>query len=115
LQNLNSKDYVIYYFKDDKVNETPVKEIIIQCLPAKATAKWFVDAQTGMLAKTISRQSGQNGPADVESFFSDYRDVDGVKFAFKTIQHADGKKQMEMDITSIKVNSGVKEELFKKP
>jgi len=115
MQNLNSKDYVIYYNKDDKVQEIPATCVIVKFIPAKATTTWFLDAQTGMLLKSISRQNGQSGPADAEAFYSDYRDVDGVKCAFKTMQQVDGKKQLEIELTSVKINSNVKEDLFKKP
>jgi hypothetical protein len=115
LQNLESKDYSIYFYKEDKVNETPAKGIIVKYLPAKALAKWFIDAQTGMILKSVTRKVGQAGPMDAETFYSDYRDVEGVKVAFKSMQQADGKKQMDMELNSIKINSGVKEDLFKKP
>ncbi len=115
MQNLTSKDYVIYYYKDEKVQETPAAGIIVKFIPANATARWFLDAQTGMLLKSVVRQTGQSGPVDAEVFYSDYRDVDGVKFAFKTMQQSEGKKQMETALTSVKINSGVKDDLFKKP
>ena len=114
-RNLESADYVIYYFKDDKVGEKPVNVFIVKHKPSGANARWFADAQTGMLLKTVSRQAGQQGPQDVETFFDDYRDVDGVKVAFKTTQFADGKKQMEMNFGVVKLNTGVAEDLFKKP
>lgn len=115
MQNVKSKNYVIYYFKDEKVQETPAAGIIVKYVLANATAQWFLDAQTGMLLKSVVRQTGQSGPVDAEVFYSDYRDVDGVKFAFKTVQQAEGKKQMETTLSSVKINSGVKDDLFKKP
>jgi len=115
MRNLESKDYIIYFYKEDKVEQTPVQVIIVKHGPANASVRWFIDAQTGLLVKSIERRTGQAGPTDEESFFSDYRAVDGVQVAFKTLQQADGKKQMEMELSSVKINSGVKEDLFKKP
>jgi len=55
------------------------------------------------------------GPADLEELLSDYRDVDGVKIPFKVETLADGKRQALTTISSVKINSGVKDDVFKKP
>jgi outer membrane lipoprotein-sorting protein len=114
-RNIDSPNYVIYFYKDDKVNDKPANGVIVKHVPSGSSARWFLDTQTGMLVKSITRQTGQSGPQDVEEFYDDYRDVDGLKVAFKILQMADGKKQMEMLFSTVKINTGVKEETFKKP
>jgi zinc protease len=114
-RNLESADYVIYFFKDDKIGDRPVNVLIVKHKPSGANARWFVDATSGMLLKSVSREAGQQGPQDVEKLYDDYRDVDGVKVAFKTTQFVDGKKQGETTFGTVKLNAGVGEELFKKP
>jgi hypothetical protein len=40
--------------------------------------------------------------------------ADGVQFPYKTVSTADGKRVSEALINTLKVNSGVKDEVFKK-
>jgi zinc protease len=44
--------------------------------------------------------------------FSDYREVDGVKFPFAIKQSA-GPQMIEMKVIAVKINSKLKDELFR--
>jgi hypothetical protein len=49
----------------------------------------------------------------MEDTYSDFRAVDGVLFAFKTVAKADGQVASEMSFKEIKVNIAVSEADFK--
>ncbi|MGB2870048.1 MAG: pitrilysin family protein [Bacteroidota bacterium] len=115
LQNFEKPDYVVYWYKDDKVADKPVSVVYIRHTPTNASSRWFVDTQTGLVVKTISKQTGPSGPTDAEQFFSDYRNESGVILPHKMEVYMDGKKNIEMTVTGVKINSGVKDEVFKKP
>jgi len=46
------------------------------------------------------------------TWYSDYRTVDGIMFPFKIKQKL-GKQQMEFNVTSIKINTGLSDDEFK--
>ncbi len=74
----------------------------------------FIDSKTGLVMKKVLRQSGRKGPVTIEEVYADYRRADGVQFPFKTIGTSDGKKTSELTLTSVKLNTGVREDTFKK-
>jgi len=56
----------------------------IEATPSEGSSeKWFFDAQTGLLIRRDSiSESADNGKVPVETWFEDYREVDGVKLPF---------------------------------
>ncbi|HKQ73182.1 MAG TPA: hypothetical protein VJ810_05600 [Blastocatellia bacterium] len=56
----------------------------IEATPSEgASEKWFFEAQTGLLIrKEFISESAVNGKVPVETYFEDYREVDGVKLPF---------------------------------
>lgn len=115
LRNVDSPDYTIYFYKEENVNDRPATGVIVKHGPTGASSRWFFDNGSMMLVKSVTRGQGPSGPQDQEEFYEDYRDVSGVKFAFKVQQMAEGKKQMEMQLSSVQVNTGLKGDAFKKP
>lgn len=115
LKNLDSPDYTVQFFKDDKVNDKPVQVVIVRHKQTNYTVKVSIDPQTSLVVKRTYRGRTMQGPADTDELLSDYRDVDGIKIPFKMESYADGKKQSQTTINSVKVNSGVKDDVFKRP
>ena len=114
LQNFDKPDFIPQYLRDETIDGKPVNIVIVRYAPLNYAMRLFVDAQSGLVIKKIARGMTQSGPGDIEEVFSDYRAADGVQFPFKTVATSDSKKVSEVTITSIKVNGGVKEEVFKK-
>ena len=76
--------------------------------------KWiqYYDVNSGLLVKQVSTKKAPQGTFTVAITFDDYRDVDGVKFPYKFNQSV-GPQSMDMEVESIKVNSGLSDSLFK--
>jgi len=114
LQNLGNPDFTPQYWKDDTADGKTVSVVLVRYNPTKYLVRLFIDPTTGLVVKKIARGSGPSGPADVEEIYSDYRTTDGVQFPYKTVATADGKRISEAVINTVKVNTGVKDEVFKK-
>jgi len=114
LQNIDKPDFTPQYVRDETIEGKPVNIVIVRYAPLNYVMRLFIDAQSGFVLKKVARGMTQSGPGDIEEVFSDYRVADGVQFPFKTVATSDGKKVSEVTVTSVKVNAGVKEEVFKK-
>jgi len=114
LQNAEKGDYSFQYLKDDTIDGKAMSVILVRHAPTKANIQLFIDSKTGLVMKKVAKQSGQKGPVTVEEMYSDYRLADGVQFPFKTVGTSDGKKASELTLTSVKLNSGINNEVFKK-
>ena len=73
----------------------------------------FYDMETGLKVKSIKVTKGPDG-ADVKipTLFSDYKEVNGVKFPYSIIQKM-GPMELNFEIQEIKVNEGVTDADFK--
>ncbi|MBQ4819797.1 pitrilysin family protein [Aquimarina sp. MMG016] len=79
-------------------------------LSEKKTA--FFDTETGLKVKevTIQEQAGQKIPVTI--FYSNYKEVNGIKFPY-TISQSLGPQKIDFTIKEIKINEGVTDEDFK--
>ncbi len=114
LQNADRGDYVIQYLKDDAIDGNAMAVILVRHTPTKFNVQLFINSKTGLVMKKVTTQTGEKGPVTVEEVYSDYRVADGVQFPFKTVATSDGKKSSELTLTSVKLNTGIKEDEFKK-
>lgn len=75
--------------------------------------KWteFYDVTSGLKLRQIKPITAPMGQATQTVDFSDYRDVEGVKYPFRLKQTL-GSQQMEMQVTSLKVNNNLKDSIF---
>ena len=81
--------------KDKKVNDT--------------------DPSTGLPTKLVVEAMGPSGKMEVERQYSDWKDVNGVKFPFKTVIVQGGKAAGVTIVETVQTNTGVKpEEIMKK-
>ncbi len=75
--------------------------------------KWtqYYDAATGLKVKEVKPITSPQGTFNQETSFEDYRDVNGVKYPF-LLKQSLGPQKIEMKVTSVEVNTGLKDEFF---
>ena len=74
----------------------------------------YFDAKTGLQVRSDQTVETPNGKIAVESYFSDYRTVGGIKMAFKIRQLA-GPTEAIIQLTDVKVNAPVEDSAFAQP
>ena len=76
-------------------------------------AKLFLNSETLIPVKMSYQGMNMMGaPVASEEIYSDFRQVSGVKLAFKSITNQDGKKAQEATAAEIKINTEVDEKQF---
>src|SRR5262249_1407976 len=73
----------------------------------------YIDPESSMIRKRLFAVNAPGNPL-VEEQFSDYRDVDGVQFAFHATQKV-GPLSVERTVTDVKINPPLDPALFKRP
>lgn len=116
------------FYKDIKLNEVyssmkvvgRVREGFRELYKVEATPRagfaeyLFFDAETGLLTRRETQRRTSQGMTRTEFYYSDWRDVDGVKIPFKTTQSI-GKTMYVFILEDVKHNVPVDESLFKRP
>ena len=75
--------------------------------------RWFqyYSVETGLKVKESKEIQTKQGLFEQETYFSDYRQVKGLKYPFKIKQFL-GLQEIELNVTSIEVNTGLEDEVF---
>lgn len=71
----------------------------------------FYDQTSGLKLKEITTAKGPQGEMKIPVEYSDYKEVNGIKFPHKMIQSM-GPMKMNFEVKEIKINSGVSETDF---
>ena len=74
----------------------------------------FYEVESGLKIKEIKSVETPQGFFEQESFFSDYREVEKLKFPFKITQTL-GAQTIELNIEMIEINTGLQDVLFEIP
>lgn len=123
--DLNRPNVRITYLGVENVADRPAHHIYIYALPTDDTAPEterlisefhvYVDSQTLLVAKTqgflFSPEAIQNRSV-VETYYSDYRQLDDFLFPVHLTRFIDGNKDSEIVFSSVQVNAGVADTEF---
>ncbi|CAL2093569.1 Putative Zn-dependent peptidase [Tenacibaculum sp. 190524A02b] len=71
----------------------------------------FYDVKTGLKVKEVKTMKGPQGDMKVPITYSEYKDVNGIKFPHKMSQKM-GPMEMEFTVKEIKINEGVSDADF---
>lgn len=98
---------------DDAIQDHPVY-VVQGSAPGGLLATFYFDKQTHLLLRYVRRTPSPVGRVTVQQDFADYRDVDGVKFAFQySFLWLDGRFTAAID--DVKLNVPVEASEFGKP
>jgi hypothetical protein len=76
----------------------------------------YFDKETGLLVKTEARVKDEGGnEVNGETFYSDYKDVQGVKQAMKLVVKRDGKQYVEGEVSEYQLAESLDASVFAKP
>lgn len=71
----------------------------------------YYDATTGFRLRRVSTLETPQGSINRTTDYDNYKEVNGVKFPF-TVSQSAGPQQIKMDVQSIEINKGLKDEIF---
>ena len=97
----------------DTVNGKAV--MVIDAIPEQgAPVKIFFDSETGLILKQAGTRETPEGPITFESFYEDYRPIDGIKQPY-TLRQVTSRFTSVIRINEMKHNVPVDDALFRKP
>jgi hypothetical protein len=81
--------------------------------PSGNTSTNYYDVQTGLKVKEVSERPDVGGESTSTITYSDYKEVDGIKFPYTMTTDNGGNMTIELKVDNIKVNSGLSDGDFK--
>ncbi len=114
LQNIRKEGIEIQTLEPEEIKGKKVEVILIT--DAKGNSiKLAIDSETSLIVRKSYQGKTMMGPAKLEEFYSDYREVSGIKIPFHIIINSNDKKFAEVNILEVKINSQIPESLFERP
>lgn len=112
-QHASDPKYAFAVVGNEKIGDT---DATILDISADGTAlKWFVDPQTGRVLRASYSSVTQQGPAQVNTDYSDWKNFDGLTLPTSQTSTRNGEPFATEKIESIQVNPPVDPKLFEKP
>jgi outer membrane lipoprotein-sorting protein len=112
---LKDKSFTLTPLGEVKVNGRDAVGIRVASEGHKEVNLYF-DKATALLAKQERRTLDENDKeVTEETFYSGYKDVDGVKVPMKSVVHHDGQEFMEIEITEYQFLDRIDEGEFGRP
>ncbi len=97
------------------VDNQPAYAVRVTGKSGNKTSVQYFDTKTGLQIKSESTQETPQGKFPVETFYSDYRPVDGVKVPFKVRAVIAGNQELVSTVTEYKNNVTIDDKQFAKP
>lgn len=98
------------YEGETVVEEKPTYKIKMT-LPSGLRWFQFYDMETGLKLKESKEMQTQMGLIETETYYSDYREVEGKLYPYK-IKQSMGPQSFEMNVSSIRINTGINDSIF---
>ncbi len=108
--NSQERGVKLKYVKKDKVGDSEADVVDATDSGGKVTT-YFFDTFTHYLIQVVAPVPAGEGEGTLEIKMSDYRDVKGLKFPFKTVRSTPAMT-IEMVIDSVEVNVGIADTAF---
>lgn len=111
LIHLSQNNTDIQYTGTEDVNDEKSSVLLVK-QPSGEMLKLFISEETHLIVKTAYPQSQQGVTVNLETIYSDFREIGGVKFPFNFVQYFDGEQHTKNNVSSLKVNTDIDESLF---
>ena len=92
----------------------------VKCFKIKLTNKddnkvssYYISSSNYMLVKSVGLRDMQGQQMEVETFYSDFKDINGLKFAMSRSQKMQGNVFQEVKLEKVELNVPVDESIFK--
>lgn len=101
-------------FKGEEAVEG-VKCFVIELTPAgdNAVTRYFISTADYTLIKSVRKRVMQEQEVEVETFYSDFKEINGVKFAMMSDQKINGQPFQSVKFDKIELNVPIDEAIFK--
>ena len=114
LYNWNEKKHNVEFIGKDSVSSFEVYKIKLT-LKEGGTEFYFINTENFLLQKKIIIRMSRGKEIEVASIYSDYRDLDGIKFSYLSENFMDGQPYSTIQYDTIELNKTVEETIFKMP
>jgi outer membrane lipoprotein-sorting protein len=108
------KHGIVFVYKGQEKLEDTDHDVLLMTYADGTEVTMYLDSKTHLVYKTISIQpNAMTGvEAEVESYTTEYKEVDNMMAAFNITQYMDGEEYLVIMLEEVKFNTGLEDSLF---
>jgi outer membrane lipoprotein-sorting protein len=114
IYNWKEKGHLAELIGKEKVNDLETYKIKLT-MNDGVIEYYFIDTKDYLLQKKLSSKMVRGKEMEIASTFSDYREIDGIKFPFKNDNFMGGRPYSTIEYDKITLNEQVNESIFSMP
>ncbi len=115
LKRFESAELTVQALGPTEVEGKKVEAVAVRDEGRHYQVKLYIDPQTYLPAGKSYMAALMGAPGEIDEIYSDWREVNGLKWPYKTVLNRSGKKFGETTVSEIKINPGLDENAYKKP
>ena len=105
---------IIYTLAGKELLEGKEYFVLSQSFPDGFKTSFLIDSETFLMYKTKVTSKNEIGEdIEIETIFSDYKNIEGILIAHKIVTYQGGSEFMKMEITKVEFNTGLEDKWFK--
>ena len=113
--NYMKKGHSIALHGEDSVIDRKCFVIVLTRKTGEVEKYYFDQQSYALLMKEAKAKNPELGGAILNIYFSDYRDVAGIRFPFKTICESDAQQILTITVSDIEINAMIDNKTFDSP
>jgi hypothetical protein len=115
LMDYKNRGHEVELLGQEDVNGVKAYKIKLISKDDGKTTTYFISTVDHMLLKSIAKREVAGNEYDAESFYTDFRTINGLKFCYNFISKIQGRTLNEVKYTNVELNVAVDEKIFVKP
>lgn len=115
LMDYKARGHQVELLGQEDVNGVKAYKIKLTSKDDSKVTTYFISTVDNMLLKSIAKREIAGNEYDAESFYSDFRTIEGVKICYQFVSKIEGKTLNEIKYSTIVLNVDVDENIFSKP
>ncbi|OQY00143.1 MAG: hypothetical protein B6I20_09155 [Bacteroidetes bacterium 4572_117] len=120
LYNWKDKGYTVELIGTEDMEGTDVYKIKLTEKPEKEGEEgdvtfYFIDSDSFVFLKTSTKKNVQGNEVEIDNFSSNYKQVNGIAFAFSSETKMGGNTMTQMVIEEIKFDEEIDDKIFDRP
>ena len=114
LMDYKARGHQVELAGDEDVEGIKTNKIKLTSKDDGKVTTYFISKENNMLVKSISTREIQGQEFEIETFFSNYKDFNGFKFAMTRTQKVEGEVFQEVNYDGVELNVAIDEKMFEK-
>ena len=114
LMDYKARGHTVEYLGGEDVDGVKTHKIKMTTKEDNKVSTYFISTTDNTLIKSVTTRNMQGQDMEVESFFSNLKDFNGLKFALTRVQKVGGQVLQELNFKDLQFNVAIDEKIFDK-